>query len=208
MRAAEGASDPRLGAETWNLGLLSGGRAANVVPDLAEAELSLRTVPGGTLRAAMEAAKPPRGKIDILLDDTWDFFDTPPGFPSAPVPFGSDLPAMRALAPKAAAVLAGPGRASLAHTGIEELTREELSAGIALFRDLGPYYSRRYVMNRIPVTVLGATGVVGQRFVRHLAAHPAFELRYVAASERSVGKSYAEACDWRLPGEPYAGFGA
>jgi aspartate-semialdehyde dehydrogenase len=63
-------------------------------------------------------------------------------------------------------------------------------------------------MNRIPVTVLGATGVVGQRFVRHLAAHPAFELRYVAASERSVGKSYAEACDWRLPGEPYAGFGA
>jgi aspartate-semialdehyde dehydrogenase len=62
-------------------------------------------------------------------------------------------------------------------------------------------------MNRIPVTVLGATGVVGQRFVRHLAAHPAFELRYVAASERSVGKTYAEACDWRLPGEPYAGFG-
>ena len=62
-------------------------------------------------------------------------------------------------------------------------------------------------MNRIPVTVLGATGVVGQRFVRHLAAHPAFELRYVAASERSIGKTYAEACDWRLPGEPYAGFG-
>ena len=62
-------------------------------------------------------------------------------------------------------------------------------------------------MNRIPVTVLGATGVVGQRFVRHLASHPAFELRYVAASERSIGKTYAEACDWRLPGEPYAGFG-
>jgi aspartate-semialdehyde dehydrogenase len=57
------------------------------------------------------------------------------------------------------------------------------------------------------VTVLGATGVVGQRFVRHLASHPAFELRYVAASERSLGKTYAEACDWRLPGEPYAGFG-
>ena len=143
VRAAEGASDPRLGAETWNLGLLSGGRAANVVPDLAEAELSLRTVPGGTLRAAMEAAKPPRGKIEILVEDRWDFFDTPPGFPSAPVPFGSDLPAMRAIAPKAAAVLAGPGRASLAHTGIEELTRDELSAGMALFRDLGLYYSRR-----------------------------------------------------------------
>ncbi len=55
--------------------------------------------------------------------------------------------------------------------------------------------------------MLGATGVVGQRFVRHLASHPAFELRDVVASERSIGKTYAEACDWRLPGEPYAGFG-
>jgi aspartate-semialdehyde dehydrogenase len=58
---------------------------------------------------------------------------------------------------------------------------------------------------RIPVTVLGATGVVGQRFVRRLAAHPRFEIRHLAASERSTGKRYAEACDWRLGGEPYAG---
>jgi aspartate-semialdehyde dehydrogenase len=63
-------------------------------------------------------------------------------------------------------------------------------------------------MSRIPVTVLGATGVVGQRFVRRLARHPSFEVAYLAASERSIGKTYAEACDWRLPGEPYAGFGS
>jgi aspartate-semialdehyde dehydrogenase len=62
-------------------------------------------------------------------------------------------------------------------------------------------------MSRIPVTVLGATGVVGQRFVRRLAAHPSFEIAHLAASERSAGKSYREACDWRLPGEPYAGLG-
>ncbi len=143
VRAAEGATDPVLGAEVWNLGLLSGGRAANVVPDHAEAELSLRTVPGGRLRAALEAAKPRRGSLEILVDDPWDYFDTPPGFPSAPVPFGSDLPAMRAMAPKAAAILAGPGRASLAHTGIEELTREELALGIELFRKLGLHYAGR-----------------------------------------------------------------
>ena len=58
---------------------------------------------------------------------------------------------------------------------------------------------------RIPVTVLGATGVVGQRFVRRLAAHPRFEIRHLAASERSTGRRYADACDWRLGGEPYAG---
>jgi aspartate-semialdehyde dehydrogenase len=63
-------------------------------------------------------------------------------------------------------------------------------------------------MTRIPVTVLGATGVVGQRFVRRLASHPYFELQHLAASERSAGKRYGEACEWRLGGEPYAGFGA
>lgn len=60
---------------------------------------------------------------------------------------------------------------------------------------------------RIPVTVLGATGVVGQRFVRRLADHPLFEIRHLAASERSSGKTYAEACAWRLEGNPYGGLG-
>lgn len=61
-------------------------------------------------------------------------------------------------------------------------------------------------MNKIPVSVLGATGVVGQRFVRRLASHPYFDLQFIAASDRNAGKSYAEACEWRLPGRPYAGF--
>lgn len=52
------------------------------------------------------------------------------------------------------------------------------------------------VTDRIPVAVLGATGVVGQRIVRRLAAHPRFELVAVAASERSVGKRYADAVHW------------
>ena len=49
---------------------------------------------------------------------------------------------------------------------------------------------------RWPVAVLGATGAVGQTFVRLLAAHPWFDLQEVAASERSAGKSYAEAARW------------
>jgi aspartate-semialdehyde dehydrogenase len=46
--------------------------------------------------------------------------------------------------------------------------------------------------------VLGATGLVGQRLVKLLADHPWFELTEVAASERSSGKSYAEAARWHL----------
>ena len=52
------------------------------------------------------------------------------------------------------------------------------------------------------VAVLGATGAVGQTFIRLLADHPWFELAEVAASERSSGKSYAEAARWLEGGMP------
>jgi aspartate-semialdehyde dehydrogenase len=51
---------------------------------------------------------------------------------------------------------------------------------------------------RIDVGVLGATGMVGQQFVRQLAAHPWFNTAWLGASERSEGKTYAEAASWRL----------
>src|SRR5687768_12679615 len=54
---------------------------------------------------------------------------------------------------------------------------------------------------RLPVAVLGATGAVGQAFVRLLANHPWFELQEVVASERSAGKPYREATRW-LSDEP------
>src|SRR5215510_16283740 len=57
---------------------------------------------------------------------------------------------------------------------------------------------------KIPVGVLGATGAVGQRFIQLLADHPWFEVAELAASDRSAGKPYREACTWRLPGEPPA----
>ena len=50
--------------------------------------------------------------------------------------------------------------------------------------------------SRIPVAVLGATGAVGQTFIRLLAGHPWFRVAEVAASERSAGKSYREATRW------------
>ncbi len=57
-------------------------------------------------------------------------------------------------------------------------------------------------MTKLPVAVLGATGAVGQRFIQLLDNHPWFEVAEVAASDRSAGKPYAEACTWRLPGHP------
>jgi aspartate-semialdehyde dehydrogenase len=48
--------------------------------------------------------------------------------------------------------------------------------------------------------ILGATGAVGQRFIQLLDRDPQFEVTALAASDRSEGKTYAEACTWRLPG--------
>jgi aspartate-semialdehyde dehydrogenase len=51
---------------------------------------------------------------------------------------------------------------------------------------------------KIPVGILGATGVVGQRFIQMIENHPWFEVAWLAASDRSEGKVYAEAARWRL----------
>ncbi len=59
--------------------------------------------------------------------------------------------------------------------------------------------------SRRRVAVLGATGAVGQAFIRLLADHPWFELAELAASERSAGKPYAEAVRW-IGDEPMPDF--
>ena len=52
--------------------------------------------------------------------------------------------------------------------------------------------------NRHPIGILGATGMVGQRYIQLLERHPWFEITWLAASDRSSGKTYGEAAKWRL----------
>ena len=58
-------------------------------------------------------------------------------------------------------------------------------------------------MERIKVGVLGATGMVGQRFIQLLEGHPLFEIVEVAASERSANRTYAEVMQgkWKVEGD-------
>ena len=55
-------------------------------------------------------------------------------------------------------------------------------------------------MSKIDVGILGATGMVGQHFIKFLEGHPLFELAWLGASERSAGKRYTEAAKWHLGG--------
>lgn len=57
----------------------------------------------------------------------------------------------------------------------------------------------------INVAVLGATGAVGQRFIQLLEGHPWFQVTELVASERSAGRTYGEAANWVLSGNPPAG---
>jgi aspartate-semialdehyde dehydrogenase len=51
---------------------------------------------------------------------------------------------------------------------------------------------------KYPIGILGATGMVGQRFIQLLENHPWFEIAWLAASDRSSGKLYGDAAKWRL----------
>lgn len=63
-------------------------------------------------------------------------------------------------------------------------------------------------MKKIEVGILGATGMVGQRFVSLLENHPWFQLSWLGASDKSAGKPYGEACNWRLSSSMPARVGA
>src|SRR2546421_12777224 len=55
--------------------------------------------------------------------------------------------------------------------------------------------------SKLDVAILGATGAVGQRFIQLLQNHPWFRVAEVVASDRSAGKSYADASRWVLSGQ-------
>jgi len=136
LRALTGRRDEHLGEETWNLGLLQGGEALNVVPAHARAQLFVRTVPGSDFLQRARALAPPPGAgdgvLDVLARSEPDRFPALPGFDAAPVPFGSDAPRLRVLVPDGTLALAGPGSILLAHTADERITTDELSLGLTL----------------------------------------------------------------------------
>jgi acetylornithine deacetylase len=145
LRELPGRADSSLGDEIWNLGLLQGGEALNVVPAAARAQLFVRTVPGSDFLDRAQALAPGSGagdgEVDVLARTEPDRFPVLAGFASAPVPFGSDAPRLRALVPDRSVVLVGPGSIELAHSSGERITSDELSAGL----DLNVRLARRLV---------------------------------------------------------------
>jgi aspartate-semialdehyde dehydrogenase len=77
--------------------------------------------------------------------------------------------------------------------GEEEVKPVPPSHPILLYNKVFMAIEKKY-----PIGILGATGMVGQRYIQLLENHPWFEITWVAASDRSSGKPYGEAAKWRL----------
>jgi len=143
LRRLPGRVDPVLGPEVWNLGTLKTGRAINVVPDEAETRLFARTVAGSTFVQDVQRLRPEVGEVDVLFERGPEVFPRLEGFPTAPVPFGSDAPTLRQLARSRFVVMTGPGSIRVAHTEGEFLDLAEAVAGARQYLDLA-----RYILDR------------------------------------------------------------
>ena len=174
LRSLPGGADAQLGEEAWNVGLIRGGEALNVVPAHAEASLMLRCVPGSLFVEQARALAPVGGSLQVLGETPPDRFPQLPGFPVAAVPFGSDAPVLRGLAEGRRVVLAGPGRIERAHADDECIALGELACGrelnLALARtELGVAEAPELR----PGTTTAGTAAPGGRMDGDLAGLPA-----------------------------------
>lgn len=131
------AEDADLGPEVWNLGRLAAGRAVNVVPDLAEADVLLRQVPGSAFAESVRRVAPADATVEVLAETGPAVFPVIPGAPRVRLPFGSDAPRLARLARGGRVALVGPGDIELAHSVDERITVAELEEGARLNLRLG-----------------------------------------------------------------------
>jgi acetylornithine deacetylase len=127
--------DPVLGASTLNIGTIQGGRAPNVIPDHAAAEIFVRLVDDGeSTRAAVAEAVRGSAEAREVLHIPALRLGTIDGFETTVVAFTTDIPAFQGAWGEP--FLIGPGSIHLAHTGEERIPKAELRAAVPMYQNL------------------------------------------------------------------------
>jgi acetylornithine deacetylase len=140
LRAMTLPNNPEIGASTVNIGIIEGGRATNVIPDFAKAQLLYRLVgPSGELRDSIVSAVGASAEVQFVLDIPYMRFLTVPGIPTMTASFTSDIPKLDAWGRP---VLLGPGSIHVAHTDREFLAKAELMRAIDLYEQIGTFLLR------------------------------------------------------------------
>jgi acetylornithine deacetylase len=123
--------DPVLGDSTMNLGVISGGRAANVVPDEADAQILFRTVgPDEGLRRKLASLLDGRCEYDFVRSTPALKMEELDGYESNVVAFTTDLPSLTGWGRP---FLLGPGSISVAHTDHECVRKADLVKAVELY---------------------------------------------------------------------------
>jgi acetylornithine deacetylase len=135
VRQVQLPEDKILGPSTMNIGLLSGGRAPNVIPDEAQAEILIRVVGDVTqLRQDIESAAQPDAVAQEVLFIPAIHLGTMEGFQTTVVAFTTDIPAFGGAWGKP--FLIGPGSIHVAHTTEERIPKHQLVESIALYKQM------------------------------------------------------------------------
>jgi acetylornithine deacetylase len=134
LRAMELPVTPGIGPCTFNIGLISGGRAPNVIPDHAEAELLYRLVgPSDELRRQITAAVAGLADAEFKLEIPFQRFRIVEGLPTMIAAFTTDIPF---LSNWGEPLLIGPGSIHVAHTTGESVSKQELAAAVDLYASI------------------------------------------------------------------------
>jgi acetylornithine deacetylase len=131
LRAMKLPHNPEIGPSTVNIGIIEGGRATNVIPDYAKAQLLYRLVaPSEELRGSIVSAVGSLARVEFVLDIPYMRFVTVPGIATMTASFTTDIPQLAAWGRP---VLLGPGSILAAHTDREYLAKAELAEAIELY---------------------------------------------------------------------------
>lgn len=127
--------DAVLGRTTVNIGTISGGRAPNIIPDAAKAELAIRLVSDAEgVERALRAAVGNRAEVKEILALPAMRFGSMDGFPTSVVAFTTDVPV---LSPAwGEPFLFGPGSIHVAHTLEEKISKPELLAAVDTYANM------------------------------------------------------------------------
>ncbi len=131
LRAMPLPTNPEIGPSTLNIGIIEGGRATNVIPDFAKAQLLYRLVgPSDELRRRIAQAVGGNGQVDYVLEIAYMKFRTIPGIPTMTAAFTTDIPKLDNWGEP---VLFGPGSIHVAHTEREFVSKQELHQAVDLY---------------------------------------------------------------------------
>lgn len=124
-------SHPKAGPSTMNIGMIEGGRAPNVIPDYATANLLIRLVgPTDELRRQIAEAVTGKAEANFVLEIPFMELSTVPGIDTMIAAFTTDIPA---LPNWGTPVLIGPGSIHVAHTDGEYIPKQELLGAVGIY---------------------------------------------------------------------------